>query len=249
MTKSNIPEPLAKAPAVDLPVNQQDPKTIAAVTEFLRQKAAEVSGKDTETTGIPSTVPAAAPPIEIKPDDAFSTLSPSDMAISSVVPPDYKLVVSELEKELFLKAILNDEPVRMTVALYQGRLKLEMRSRTVYEQRRIFDVLELDRRIKEMNKEEDNAAWMATRFQQYLVAVMLERINGKLFSELKLEPGPSLEHDAQVLRDFVTKNLDGMAGIRWNSILTGFCIFENKCAKLNSEALNEVFWNPPGSVS
>jgi hypothetical protein len=242
--KSNIPSELQNSPTENLKVSPQDPETAKAVNEFLQQKSAE-SGGIPMPEGTQS--PIEEKPTEVAPNPEFEAVSPQDAVISDALATNQDIPISDIEREVFIKCVLNDSPVRLTVELYGGKLKIELRSRTTFEQKRVFDVLDLDR--KENIVTPDNVAEMVSRMQYYMAALMVERINGELFSELKLEPGTGQASDhAKLLRAQVSNTIEKMTGVRWNSILNALRMFENKCAKMNTEALNEGFWKPRGSA-
>ncbi len=246
--KSNIPPEILgnpdepRTPGRPLDISPQDPETAKAVNEFLRQKSAEVGGgePDSQEQG-----PIESKPIQIQPNPEFEGLNPQDASISSALITDINMPVSMEEREIFLKAVLNDEPVRFHVDLYNGKFRVEMRSRSTFEQRRIFDVLDLDEKEGIISK--GNVADMVTRMHYYLAVLMVERINGKAFSDVALAPGEKLEESAKKLRDQAELCFGKSVTVRWNSILNALQTFENKCAKMNTEALNEGFWKPPGS--
>ncbi len=215
---------------------------VKAVQSFIQNKTAEVQGTQEH---VPDQEPIEQKPIEVPPSDDFA-ISPQEAAMSDALANDPSVTVTDYDKEVFLKAVLNDEPVRLKVVLYGGKFTLDLRSRTTHEQRRIFDVLEMDR--KDGIIPPDNIALMVTRMQQYFAVLMIERVNGLLFSDLTIEPGQKLEDDAFRLRDTVTRLMEKMVGVRWNSMLSALRYFESKCARLNTEALNEGFWKPQGSV-
>lgn len=241
--KSNIPTELSGSPSADLRVSPQDPETAKAVNEFLQQKSAESGGVPMPEGSQP---PIEEKPTEVAANPEFDAVSPQDATISDAMATNQDVTVTDIEREVFIKCVLNDQPVKLAIELYNGRFKVEIRSRSTFEQKRVFDVLELDR--KETVITPDNVAEMVSRMQYYMAALMVERINGEVFSELRLEPGSGdAAAHAKLLRAQVQKTMEKMVGVRWNSILTALRLFENKCAKMNTEALNEGFWKPRGS--
>ena len=243
---SNIPSELSGAKSQEIKFNPQDPETAAAIAEFMEDKAKEITA--TANPQPEDGTPVEKGRVSIPPNAEFDGGDAGSNVITDTMSPLDKITVSDSEKELFLKAILSDEPVRLTIPLYKGRLLVEMRSRTAYEQRRVMDILTAD--SKEGYIEKGDYPMFITRLHYYLGALMVERINGELFSEAKIETGKSLEADTKMMRDLVAKLYDvsKMENAKWISILNALRIFEHKCAKLNSEAANEDFWNPQGSA-
>lgn len=247
-TKSNIPKEIAGAKTEPLQFNPQDPATSELVKEFMAEKAADMGEvqHNPEPGAAPQDPQITTPRVDITPNQEFDGGDPNQQFISEAMAPIDKIEISDKEKETFLKAVLSDEPVRLPVSLYNGKFILDLRSRSSFEQKRVFDVLALDR--KENVYDPADLAMMITRMHYYLGALMVERINGELFSELKLEPGKDVAADAKIMRDAAAKLFEKMGTVRWTSILNALRIFEHKCARLNSEAANEGFWNPQGSA-
>ncbi len=246
--KSNIPKEISGAKSSPLKFDPQDETTSNLVKEFMAEKAADLGEiqPNPEPGAAPQDPQISAPRVDITPNQEFEGGDPSNQFISESMAPIDKVEITDAEKETFLKAVLADEPVRLTIELYGGRFKLELRSRSSFEQKRIFDILSLDR--KENIYDEADLAMMITRMHYYLGAIMVERINGELFSEAKLAQGKELAADATYMRDQVNRLFEKMGTVRWTSILNALRIFEHKCARLNSEAANEGFWHPQGSA-
>lgn len=240
---SGLPREIADAKSDPLKFDPQDPTTAAAVQEFLADKTSEFQAEAPPGSAAPE---VKAPGVNLTPNAEFDSGDPKSTFISEALSPIDKIEISEEEKIIFLKAVLADVPVRLPVKLYGGRMTVEMRSRSAFEQKRVFDVLKLDE--KEAVFDPGDMAMMITRTHYYLGALMIERINGELFSELTIPPGNDLAADAAKMRAAVDKLFLKMGNVKWTSILNALRIFEHKCAKLNSEAANEGFWNPQGSA-
>ena len=222
-----------------------DPAVAEAVKQFMGEKTAELTLN--ETPGQAPTeaqTEAPTPKVSLPPNQEFDNGDPVGNYITEALTALDKTEITGTDRELFLKAVLTDTPIRMTVSLYNGKFALEARSRSTFEQKRVFDVLKLDQ--KEKLIEDGDLAAIATRMHYYLAALMVERINGVLVSELTLTPGKTVEEDAAKLRAAADKLFESMTSLRWTSILNALRIFEHKCARMNSEAANGDFWNPQG---
>jgi hypothetical protein len=170
--------------------------------------------------------------------------NPNDTMLTEALINTDKIEVSDMEKSLFIKSLLNDEPVKFQVSLFDGKLNVELRSRSLHEQRRIFDVLAKDQKDGIVNPED--LAYFVTRMQQYCMAIMVERVNGKLFSEVSISPDKNIEETQKILHAAVKGNIEALTGIRWTAITNAMRIFEAKCAKMGTEAANQDFWTPRG---
>lgn len=246
--KSNIPVEIAGAATAPLKFDPADPTTAGLVKEFMAEKAADGSAPvmPSDASAEQQEPVITAPRVDITPNQEFEGGDPNQQFISEALSPMDKITITDAEKEVFLKAVLSDNPVRLPIKLYGGKFTLELRSRSSFEQKRVFDILSLDK--KEELYDPNDLAMTITRMHYYLGVLMVERINGELFSELKLEVGKELKDDAALMRKAVADRFEKMGAVKWTSILNALRIFEHKCARLNSEAANEGFWNPQGSA-
>ena len=223
-----------------------DPEVAAAVKQFISDKQTELKPDEQAAPGNPAEPEVAR--VVLPPNQEFEGGDPSANTITTSLTEAFteldKVTITAADREVFLKAVLNDTPVRLTVSLYDGKFNVDIRSRTTFEQKRVFDVLKLDQ--KEKLIEEGDLAVIATQMHFYLAALMVERINGVLVSELTLPPGNTLEEDAAKLRSVAAKLYGHTGNIRWTSVLNALRIFEHKCARMNTEAANGDFWKPQG---
>lgn len=227
-------ETLKKEGHAPLAVNQDDPELQEQVASFISDNTKPVEKAPDRSRGV------------IPPDTGILQTTPAEELMTEALVDTKDLAITDIEKDLFVKAILNDVPYQMPVALFAGKFTAELRSRSSYEQRRIFDFVQLD--ISEKIFEEGNFSMMITRTQQYAIAFAVCRLNGKVFSELKLEPGGDLKEEAAKVREFVKANLEGITNIKWTALLNAFRVYETKCAKLSTMAINEDFWLPRATV-
>jgi hypothetical protein len=233
-----IPRPGATPPPppdIQATIPQNDPALQQKVSDFIAAAGGEVSPK---------------PKIQVPPNTDFDIPNPNDAMLTEALVSTEKITVTDIEKSLFVKALLNDEPVRFQVELLGGKLKVEMRSRTLHEQRRIFDVLNKDQSdgtippVQIDGKAAPDLAYQITRLNQYCMAFMIERVNGELFSDLKLTKDCSVDDAQTKLHALVNEKIEGINGIRWSALLNAMRIFETKCAKMSTEANSEDFWKP-----
>lgn len=237
---NDIPQEPTDAGSTDLQFTPTDPETARLVNEFIQQKTGKSSPAPPESQNEPE-----PHRVEIQPNKDFDKGDPVQQVITEALPPVEGIPITDLEKELFLKAVLCDAPVRLPIKLYRGQMAVELRSRSAFEQKRVFDILKED--LTDGLYQDGDVSLMVTRMHYYLAALMVERINGELFSDLKLIAGKTLEEDKTIMRQAVDKLFSNIGTIRWTSILNALRIFEHKCARMNTEAINEDFWNPQSS--
>lgn len=188
----------------------------------------------------------AAPRIDLQPAGEFDTALPSQEMMSNGFVDAELMQVTDDEKAAYLKAMLPDELFRLTLKFFNGSVDVAVRARYVNEQVRIKDLLDLE--IKQGTINQNDPAFFsvyATRMQFFNIAVMVERINGKLFSELRLAaPGVTLETDLAVIQAFVRDKVEPLPVPQHTLLHNALRVFESKCAKLATEAANESFWKP-----
>jgi hypothetical protein len=247
-----LPSELEQSPSKPLEMDPNSPAVKDAVKAFLQERrtdaAAEVKPDEPPAVTGPDSLPAPQH-VAIPPNNDFDQQTPPQDAMSNEAFLDLrKITVTTEEKEAYIKAIITGAPFRTTISLFNGRYQVELRTRSHYEQRRVYDAANLTE--LETGVPDDQMLRMAlkiTRFQQFCAAVMVERINGVLFSELSLQPGGELTADATKLLQFAQTTFENMGQVQWTAIINAMRIFESKCAQLASEAHNENFWTPPGS--
>ena len=212
------------------------PGTEDKVRDFLISKGAQVAPAETPAPEVERT--------KVPVDPVFSEPNPEEQAVQTALIDLRSVAVTDEDKSLFMKALLCDTPVTLKVPMYDGKLVLTFRSRTMHEQRRVLDTLHLQQEDKSLPS--NDPALVFTRLQQYFAAIMLRQINDAPFSDLDLVPGSTAKKDAKALHDVFTTKLEGMSHIRWLAILNGLRIFEEKCRQLSENCANEDFWKPRG---
>lgn len=225
-----------KAPkTVQMNVPQDDPEVQRQVQEFIDAAQQDEVEPEPDQPAAPQ-----KPRINIDPDNQHLVDTPQDQVMTEALVNEKDITVSDIEKDLFLKALLNDTPYCLTISLFGGQLNVEIQSRSHYEQRRIFDIATKDR--NEGIFQATDYAMMVTRVQEYCAALQIRRINGELFSDISLMPGGDLSEETKILRQFVTDKLENSK--RWTALVNAMRVFETKCATLHTMAANEDFWKP-----
>ena len=209
---------------------------VRAWTENYKMEQEQIAQKATEQ---------APPPEEVRlPDDPLLQGNAQEKAMETAMPTFKKVEVSEMEVDLYLKAVLNDKPVMLNIEVMGGNMNLKFRSRTMHEQERVLAVVRQD--VKDKFIDESDAALAYTRLQQYCMCLQLLSINGENFSSLTLDPGSKFDKDVAELRSAFIQHLPGMSAVRWMALFEGLVTFESKCRKMAEECLNSDFWKPRG---
>jgi len=224
-------------PDIKAKIEQDNPALRARVQEFV-----------TAAGGVAAEV---KPKTEIPPNTDFDIPNPNDTMLTEALIDTRQVDVTDVEKQLFVKALLNDTPIRLTIALLGGQFKVDIRSRSLHEQQRIFDVLNKDQsdgyipNLQENGKEINDLALQVNMMNKYCMVLMIERVNGVLFSDLALDSKSTLAADREAMHKAIEDGpVRSVQGIRWTNLLNAMRIFETKCAKLSTEANNEDFWKP-----
>ena len=224
------PQPVKPAePRIDAAIDQDNPILKAKVAEFIEAAGGEAAGTKKEKVEIPAST-------------EFNMPNPYDTMLTEALVDTQKVDVTDEEKSLFVKALLNDVPFRLTISLMGGEFKVSLRSRTAHEQRCIYDVLDKD--ITDGVIRKDDLPYYVMCSHKYCRAIMVERINGQVFSEAKIGPEATVADAQKILHEAIKPKITPLQGIRLTAIQNAMRIFETKCAKLGTEAANQDFWKP-----
>ena len=234
MTDTKPPQADTKEKSIPLTINR-DAETEKLVENFLKTKQGSISE--------PSPDGEAPPPkVSIPVQDDFNQQPQTDALMTEALIDARKVEVTDKDRELFLKALLTESRFELVIPLFGGKMQVEIKSRTVHEQRRIFDIIAVN--IKDGIIPNDNVVLYQDHFAHMCAALMIKRINGDLFSELTFDPGGRLEDDVVKVRKVINDKVITLQGIRWTAVKNAMSIFEAKCAELSREAMNEDFWAP-----
>ena len=155
---------------------------------------------------------------------------------------DGAIEVTEQDKQDYLRAVLNDEPVVFTIELCGGQVKVKLRARTAWEQSLVYEAVFQDQEMKIVNEFRQGII----QLQKYSAVLMIQEINGRLFSNEKFEKKDedNWQKDVDKLRELVTEKIDSMDGAKLTLILNALRIFEFKLARIGTQCLSGNFWNP-----
>lgn len=178
--------------------------------------------------------------IPVSPDPAFEE---NEEPTFNVQVKLSNIPVTEEDQRMYLKSMLNDEPLTLDISLYGGKLVIRARALSVYEQQ-LAAVATYENAM--VRKSAGIAAIVAPTYLQKLrVALQLRTCNGKLISDLSYAPGAGVfSSQAEDLCTKAEKLVGGTGAARWNAYIYALNIFEHKLAKLNEMALNRDFLSP-----
>jgi hypothetical protein len=200
-----------------------------ALEEYDAKKA---TGNTAETEekmeNLPLTPEDTAPPeenVEVPKSSMFNE-SPKENMLRDVLADIEGIEPSTTDKQMYLKAMLNDVPVKLDVNLCGGRVVVAVRARTTWEQSCIYEAVRLDTEEKLI----DGMASVILQLQKY--------------GSVSLENKSTLEDCVTLLRSKRAEIMDGMNTPKWSLLLNALRVFETKMATMGSECLNENFWEP-----
>lgn len=221
-------------------------------TDFESKPAAGKVDLDAELQQLTTTVekqkdetPKAAIPGEFlaKGKDAEKEASDAMQSILSNIAPAPEVL--DVEKEMYLKSVLNDVPVELELSGFGGKLKMVFRSRTPEETTAIFKQLQSDLKNKRFELELE----YQTRLRNYCLAVQTVSINGEKQPDYSSFPVSKENMDAGIGPIY-------LAAEKYRSLKNEYIVvaqisllslFERKVALMGSKILDGDFWNPAGS--
>jgi len=152
---------------------------------------------------------------------------------------------TESDKSLYLKSMLNDEPIQLSVSLCGGNIAILIRARTAWEQTCIHAAISKDYDDKLVT----DMPSILLQMQRYGAALMIVEFGSAPFEHVKLDPEVPLDDCVAKLREARTKLVDPMSLTKWTLALNALRVFESKISTMGSECLNENFWTPADSSS
>lgn len=207
-----------------------------AVKNFLEEEAAKDAVSDEQH------------PSEIKPEhkdmNTVSYTLQSDTTFSepqaveklqqiSVKVNERDIPVTEADQRMYLKAVLNDVPVEMTIPVMNNMMKVTCRALSVAESEKI--IVAAIKYFKD--NPELNSMLMPDYIRQLRTICQVVRINGK-------PAFPAININSETFVSEVWTAFRDMSTARYNAISAALNVFEHKLTRLNAAALNEDFWLP-----
>ena len=181
--------------------------------------------------------------IEVPKDQTFDENPASmDSVMREVMVDTDTVEITESDKRSYIKAVLNDVPVKLNIELCGGAMKATFRSRTSWEQNCMYAAVQKDQ-DEEVVKD---LASVILQLQKYGCALMLQDLNEKTFSRESIEESVSIADAVEKLRKLRVEKIEPLSMPKWGILLNGLRLFEGKLAKMGTECLNGNFWEPVG---
>lgn len=155
----------------------------------------------------------------------------------------FKTEVTDEDKALFLKSLLNDTPLELGIKLEIG-LNMDFRILNNYEMEVVY--LTLDGLSKEGKIL--GPAQYASLVQQAAAALQLVSYASKPVTFASFTPRANTpEDDVKTLREAMETRVALWSSVKWQAVIMGLRIFEAKLAICNENCRNANFWNPAGA--
>lgn len=155
---------------------------------------------------------------------------------------DLNVEVTDSDKAMYVKSLLHDEPLELSVHLDVG-LDLTFRSLSNYDSEVVFTYLT---KMSDEGKITGPAQY-ATRVQECAAAIQLQRYAGKDFMPLNLTPAVPLAEAAERVAKRVNEEVATWHWPKWKAVITGLRIFETKLTICNENARHATFWQTAGA--
>jgi len=175
----------------------------------------------------------------------------SDLPVDEVTSPDTitakklfdnvfskeNIEVTEEDKRLYLKALLNDTELSLVISLFNDKFTVKVKARSDFTQHLIVKVLD----AKAVEENESNMLIINNWIQSYAMAVMVVSINDKEFPVLDFKPGVTVAEAKKLLDTAVEERFTNL-GFKYDIILRALHLFEVKKTKMQDACLNANFW-------
>jgi hypothetical protein len=165
-------------------------------------------------------------------------------------PEDVEVEVTDMDKAKYIKAILHDKPVILSIDLSirdssDINVSVDIRTLNNYEKDVVYVALDKDREEGLITGYQQ----LSTRMQYYAGALQVVNFCGNTAAHISFpEPG-NTKVDAETLRTVTKEYVGKLHWPKWQAMVAALRVFEAKMKICNDAALNGNFWMPPGADS
>lgn len=175
-------------------------------------------------------------------EPVFDDQPKHDTSLNFILGDDM-VKVTEEDKNLYLKAILNDVPLKLTITFANG-ISVTCRALTPYERNLV--PYAVAHHFKELGGTDHlGTAFLTDYARQYMMAMQVVSIGNKMIDYLKYDStqGSQADHVAHLAKEGKLLT-DNYSIAKYNLLIKALNVFENKLARLNTAALKQDFWDP-----
>jgi len=223
---------LSEDDAVANPTSFFGKKDILKKSELKEEEINKLSGKASED--LVSNKSDTPKPADFEPE--VPTVHQS-IEMETSLPSLGSIVLTDYEKDLYIKTLLNDVPFTLDIEPFKG-VTVSVNSRTLRTENLVFHVLSAERESGKIIGPET----YFTRLQQLLAAVQITQIGDK---NVSIDPSVlCMPRDAAhpLLEEHIDKHYMDITPQKWNAINFAIRIFETKLKLCNDNLRDENFW-------
>jgi hypothetical protein len=223
---------LEKDDAVVNPTSFFGKKDILKKSELKEEEINKLSGKsEAEAETKKSDTPK---PTDFEPE--VPTIHQS-IEMETSLPSLGSIVLTDYEKDLYVKTLLNDAPFSLDIEPFKG-VTINVKSRTLRTENLVFHILSAERESGKIIGPET----YFTRLQQLLAAVQITQIGDKNVSIDPSVLGVPRDAAHPVIEAHIDAHYMDITPQKWNAINFAIRIFETKLKLCNDNLRDENFW-------
>ena len=145
------------------------------------------------------------------------------------------------DKEAYLRAVLNDEPVVLNIELLGGKCLVQIRSKNTWEQALTYEAA-----LEDQDKKIVSDYYQAMiQMQKYGAVLQIQKINNKVFSTTEFnKPKGDWKPQRDELRELMSEQIETMNNARMTLLLNALRIFEYKLSEMTAFCNDGDFWEP-----
>ena len=155
------------------------------------------------------------------------------------------LEITDEDQGIYLRAILNDCPVKLSVPLMGGNINIVCRSLSAYESSLLFLA---SRKMADAETKPENAVLIPGCAQQIRTAMQITEVNGVAQDYIHIDEitddRDKLVNDIVIKTEKITSKI---SSAKYGVYVRALNVFENKLAKMNELAHTGTFWKPVGT--
>ncbi len=180
--------------------------------------------------------------VVVPPDGTYEEGDVGAKAIASLLKTpkitEKELELTPVEKEIYLKAMMLEEPLILDITIPGLKVDVRVRSRNNFEQSLVAHAIAKDVE----NKEVIDFVTHTNRTMLYSAMFQLVSFSGKPIPHLEFNDTTDQAKGLAEMRALLPKY--EKLGIRWPVYLTALQIFEGKMALASTNILNKGFFHP-----
>lgn len=151
--------------------------------------------------------------------------------------------VTQEDKDLYIKAVLNDVPLQLTIEVAKG-IEITCRSLTPYE--RDLAVHAVAAYLKQKAGTYATGVFVNDYAREFMISMQLVSVGSATFPYRSYNSGDGRSREEHImdLAEHGKVLVDNLSLPKYNLVVKALNVFENKLAVLNTAALRKDFWDP-----